>query len=334
MRAALPPLSREEAGARKTLTLGMISNPRSGGNKRGFAKIGAFLIANPQISHREAITPHDLAQALIDFAKQGIDLLIINGGDGTVQAVLTLLYTRKIFDQPPLLALLRAGTTSMLARDVGIDAEPLSALARIRDWALDGKLSTADMDERPILQLNPGDNQPPLCGMFFGAGAIPQGIDLFHQRLNPKGVRGELMPGLILLRLLLAVFRGNEKVLPPTAMNISLNGAAPQQYPCLFTLVTTLERLFLGLRPFWGDENAPLHLTTLETKPRHLLRHLPAILRGRRTRGIIRQNGYISHNAQQVDCAFKGRFTLDGELFDSSGFLRITAVGPAHFLRI
>ncbi|NCP03944.1 MAG: diacylglycerol kinase, partial [Deltaproteobacteria bacterium] len=73
----------------------------------------------PQISHREAVTPHDLAQALVDFAEQGIDLLIINGGDGTVQAVLTLLYTRKIFDQPPLLALLRAGTTSMLARDVG-----------------------------------------------------------------------------------------------------------------------------------------------------------------------------------------------------------------------
>lgn len=331
MKTELPPLPSD---ARKPLILGMISNPRSGGNKRGFAKIGAFLMDNPQILHHEAMTPLEVEQALVDFASHKIDLLIVNGGDGTVQAVLTLLYTRKIFPQPPILALLRAGTTSMLARDAGIDSGSLPALFRIRDWARQGEITPEVLEERPILKIDRGENQSPLCGMFFGVGAIPQGIDLFHQRLNPKGVRGELMPGLILLRLLLAVFTGNEKVLPPTLTNLSLNGAAPQQSRCLFTLVTTLERLFLGLRPFWGDEDAPLHLTTIKTKPRHLLRNLPAILRGRRTKEIIPQNGYTSHNTQQVDCTFNGRFTLDGELFDSPGFLSISAVGPARFLKI
>ncbi len=333
MSAVLPPPAADGSAAGRALTLGMITNPRSGGNKRGFAKISAFLAENPQILHHEAITPLEVEQALVEFAGRSVDLLIVNGGDGTVQAVLTVLYSRQVFDRPPILALLRAGTTSMLARDVGIDAGPLAALIRIRDWARQGKVCPEMLDVRPILKLDRGGNQRPLCGMFFGAGAIPQGIDLFHQRVNPRGVRGELMPGLILMRLLWAVFRGNEKVLPPTEMQLNLHGAASQQYRCLFTLVSTLERLFLGLRPFWGNEEAPLHLTTLETRPRQLLRSLPAVLRGRRTRRNTPQNGYISHNVRQVDCVFKGRFTLDGELFDSPGSLSISAVGPARFLK-
>lgn len=330
----LAPLAAGHSAAGRPLTLGMISNPRSGGNKRGFAKISAFLMENPQILHHEAITPLEVEHALMALADHNIDLLIINGGDGTVQAVLTVLYTRKIFHQPPILALLRAGTTSMLARDVGIDTGSLVALTRILDWARQGEMIPEVLEERPILKIDRGENQPPLCGMFFGAGAIPRGIDLFHQRVNPRGIRGELMPGLILIRLLLAVFSGNENVLPATGMQIGLDGGSSQQHRCLFTLVSTLERLFLGLRPFWGNEDAPLHLTTLETRPRQLLRNLPAVLRGHRSRGNIPQNGYISHNAQRVDCSFKGRFTLDGELFDSPGSLSITAVGPARFLKI
>jgi hypothetical protein len=37
--------------------------------------------------------------------------------------------------------------------------------------------------------------------------------------------------------------------------------AHPQTFDCEIVYVTTLERLVLGLRPYWGDEDAPLRYT-------------------------------------------------------------------------
>jgi hypothetical protein len=142
------------------------------------------------------------------------------------------------------------------------------------------------------------------------------------------------MPGLILARLLLAIFMGNEKLLPPTEVEMRRDDAAMPRMCCLFILVSTLERLFLGLRPYWGEEDAPLHLTAVRSKPRYLLRNLPVVLRGRRTAGVSPENGYLSHNARRITLDFTGRFTLDGELFETASPLTIEAAGPARFLRI
>lgn len=312
----------------------MLTNPRSGGNKKGIDGIRDFLARNPEIHGAEAVTPTDVHAALADLSARNIDLLVVNGGDGTVQAVLTALYGRSPFPRPPLLALLRAGTTSMLARDVGVDGEPLAALAKIHAWCLDRQgRDPGCVHERPVLRVSQDDGTVPVCGMFFGAGAIPQGIDICHGSMNPKKRRGELMPGLILTRLLLAVLAGNDSIVPGTVMAIGLDAKPARNGSYLFAMVSTLERLFLGLHPFWGDEAAPLHFTALKTKPSYLLRNLPFLLRGRRTATATPENGFFSNNAGRITLDFNGRFTLDGEIFEARAPLTIEPAGPARFLK-
>jgi hypothetical protein len=312
----------------------MITNPRSGGNRRGIGEVRRFLAQNPGIHFAEAVTPEDVRGVLGDFSGRSVDLLVVNGGDGTVQSVLTALYGLSIFPRPPLLALLRAGTASMLARDVGVRGEPTAALAKILAWSMDKGRDMSLVHERPVLRVSQeGDNEP-VCGMFFGAGAIPLAIDICHGSMNPNGVRGELMPGLILARHLLAALTGNDKLLPATDIVIRLDESAQWRNSCLFTMVSTLERLFLGLHPFWGRESAPLHFTALKSRPPYLLRNLPFLLWGRRTATATPGNGFFSHNAGRITLDFRGRFTLDGELFEARGPLTIEAAGPAGFLRI
>jgi diacylglycerol kinase (ATP) len=312
----------------------MITNPLSGGNRKGIGEVRRFLSRNPGIHCAEAVTPEDVNAALADFSGRNIDLLVVNGGDGTVQSVLTALYGRALFPRPPILALLRAGTASMLARDVGVAGEPSAGLAKIRAWSMDSGRNGSLIHERPVLRVSQEEGSEPVCGMFFGAGAIPLAIDICHGSMNPNKVRGELMPGLILARHLLAALTGNEKLLPPTGMGIRLDESPGRRNSYLFAIVSTLERLFLGLHPFWGREAAPLHFTALKTKPPHLLRNLPFLLYGRRTATATPGNGYFSHNAGRIALDFRGRFTLDGELFEARGPLTIEAAGPARFLRI
>jgi diacylglycerol kinase (ATP) len=316
------------------ISIGMITNPHSGGNRKGIGEVRRFLAQNPGIHHAEVVTPGEVNGVLADFSARNIDLLIVNGGDGTVQSVLTALYGRALFPRPPVLALLRAGTASMLARDVGVGGEPYAALAKIRAWSMDTGRNRSLVHERALLRVSQDSAAGPICGMFFGAGAIPLAIDICHGSMNPNGVRGELMPGLILTRHLLAALTGNDKLLPATDMGISLDESPGRRNGYLFAMVSTLERLFLGLHPFWGREVAPLHFTALKTKPPYLLRNLPFLLYGRRTATATPENGFFSHNVREMTLDFRGRFTLDGELFEARGPLTIEAAGPARFLRV
>jgi diacylglycerol kinase family enzyme len=323
-------LCSSEDGRR--LQVGVLTNPRSGGNKKGLSEIRSILAQWPDVLHHEEFTPAGMNEALADFARNGVELVIINGGDGTAHATLTAIGRGEIFAKPPLLALLCAGTTSMLPRDVGVPGSAASALSRILRWAKSTDKSLAVLP-RPVLQVQQASKQPALFGMFFGAGAICQGIKLFHSGVNPMGWRGELMPGLTLLRMMLAILCRDHRKVPPLLTKTSLNGQPPQERKDLFVLVSTLERLFLGMRPYWGTEDGPLYYTAVGTESKRLLRVLPSLARGRKNRYTAPENGYFSHNLHEVQLEMDGGFTLDGELYSAEQeVVTIRATDPVMFL--
>jgi diacylglycerol kinase family enzyme len=312
--------------------VGVLTNPRSGGNKKGLGEIHSVLARWPDVLHREAFTPEGMHEVLSEFAENGIELVVVNGGDGTVHAVLTTIGRGKVFAKPPLLALLCAGTTSMLPRDVGIKGPPAEALSCALRWAKSADESLTLLS-RPVLRVQQPSGQPALFGMFFGAGAICQGIKVFHSGVNPMGWRGEIMPGLTLLRMLLAILRKDHNKVPPFLTRTSLDGSAQEERSNLFVLVSTLERLFLGMRPYWGTEDGPLRYTAASSESKYLLRILPSLFRQQKNRHVTAANGYFSHNVRELQLGMAGDFTLDGELYDAEqGPVTISSAGPVMFL--
>ena len=316
----------------RCLRVGLLSNPRSGGNKKGGNGVRTVLAKWPDLMHREAFTPEGVSQALADFAKNSVELIIINGGDGTVHAALTAIGNDQIYSRPPLLALLCAGTTSMLARDVGITGSPATALPRVLEWAKSTN-SSLTVRTRPVMRVLRTSQLPPLFGMFFGAGAICQGIKIFHRRDNPMGWRGELMPAFTMLRLLLAILGKNYEKVVPLLTRTRLNGSPAEQRADLLVLISTLERLFLGMRPYWGKEDGPLRYTAVGVEPKSLLQVLLSLFRSQQSHHATPTNGYFSHNVQEVQLEMAGDFTLDGELYPAGkGPITITSAGTAMFL--
>jgi len=317
--------------------IGLLTNPRSGGNRENRGKVEQVLARYPGTFELEASTPDQIADALVEFASREVALLAINGGDGTVQAVLTNLFRYSDPLNRPLLALLESGTSSMLARDAGLPGSADKALERLLHWAGGGE-GKPELLQRPILKVGQISDPCPFFGMFFGAGAITQGIEVVHQRLNPKGVRGELMPGLVLTRMVLDIAFRRNRFVPPTPIGIGLDDGPIEDDDRLLVLASTLERLFLGLHPYWGREVAPLHFTAVAPSPRYLFRTLPSVLRGRRSSFATPENGYRSHNVHSLRLALTGKYTLDGELFPvaatSDDPLIVTDGGRAGFIRL
>ncbi|MFO7709572.1 MAG: diacylglycerol kinase family protein [Desulfobacterales bacterium] len=317
--------------------LGVISNPLSGANRRrGLADIHRLLAQNPGIRYREVCTAADVASALHEFARTGVDTVAINSGDGTVQAALTSLFVDRPFPSFPLLALLPGGTTNMTSQDLGIVGSRLSGLQRLVGWARHGQ-GGAEILRRPVLRVDNSSHPGPLYGMFIGAAGIYNGIRFFHSRVSRLGLGWGPSHLFIFFRFLLALARRDDALVAPVSMTIRTERADIASRGYWMVLITTLRRVMLGLRPFWNRDGSPLQLAALGARPRHLLRALPPLLRGQRCRWATLANGYLSLPAHEIRLHMCGGFAIDGELFEADaaqGPLLIRDGGPVEFVRI
>ncbi len=61
-----------------------------------------------------------LPRVVAELARAEVELIVIDGGDGTVQAVLSEILRGSVFRAAPQFAVLASGMTNLIAADVGI----------------------------------------------------------------------------------------------------------------------------------------------------------------------------------------------------------------------
>ena len=144
--------------------VGLISNPGSGHNREQFTHIAARIDQCQSIHHIITHSPADIAPALQDLAARNISVLAINGGDGTVSAILGELLEREFFATPPLIAVLPGGTANMNAGDIGVRGSLNKAVVRFCQWS-EGDRETEEIDASP----------------FFSDVTAAAGVDFKHR---------------------------------------------------------------------------------------------------------------------------------------------------------
>ena len=96
--------------------IALLSNPKSTGNLAQLPRIREFCAGHPDIFHYEVEKADQVGTALETIARVRPKMLVINGGDGTVQAALTELYNGGHFGtEPPPVAVLPSGKPSASA---------------------------------------------------------------------------------------------------------------------------------------------------------------------------------------------------------------------------
>ena len=88
------------------------------------------------------------------------------------------------------------------------------------------------------------------------------------------------------------------------------------------------------MRPYWGREQEPLHVTFVRQQRERPLRSLLQLLSGRGN-GLKEQDGYHSCNTNVLELLINDDYIVDGESYRATvqnGPLRITAAGPVTFL--
>ena len=118
--------------------IGVITNPGSHRNKKGLDALRRSVAGQPDLQHVILGNVSEIPDILRDFANREVDLLAVVGGDGTVQATLTSLYTNRQFEHVPTLAVLPGGRTNMIAADAGVRTRRGQGMGGLLDLVRNG----------------------------------------------------------------------------------------------------------------------------------------------------------------------------------------------------
>ncbi len=315
----------------------LLSNPNSTGNRDALPRIRSFCASRPDIFHYEVEDSDHIADALTSIARVKPKVLIINGGDGTVQAALTELYHGGQFGaETPPVAVLPNGKTNLIALDLGSSGDPLVALERIFELA-QGNIAPFIV-ERELIALTEGDHgNRPVLGMFLGGAGLADTILYCRNKIYPWGLPNGLshvIAGIAVFISMIFGVRGKHWPPAPCPVSVSLikDGAVNQTYA--FLIVTTLEKLLLSSRAK-REGVMGLKLLAVDQSSKALLRAVWASIVGKL--GDTQMAGvHVEHGDVIRIESDRSNVILDGETFSAitGRPIVLRATAPVPFLRL
>ncbi len=318
----------------------LLSNPNSTGNKALLPKVRCYCAQNSEIFHYEVEDIGQVARAMEMIARVRPKVLVINGGDGTVQTALTELYHGGHFqDTPPPVAVLPNGKTNLIALDLGAQGDPLVALGHIVEIAR-GDVNTHIVTRELIALSGGGHDQRPVLGMFLGGAGLADIMLYCRHKIYPMGLPNGISHLLTAFAAIFAVLFGfRAKFLPqranPVRISMLRDGELIGSYSVL--IVTTLEKLLLG-----GSAGAKqdgmrgrLKFMAVDQRMGAIIKLIASALFGQlgkyKTNGIHFRDG----DTIRIDGG-RSSVILDGEVFeaDNDHPIILTSTPPVPFLRL
>jgi hypothetical protein len=318
--------------------IALISNPRSTGNLAQLPRIRAFCAEHPDIFHYEVESADQIGEAMRITALVEPTVLAINGGDGTVQAVLTELHNGGHFgDEAPPVAVLPSGKTNLIALDLGAQGDPVKALEKLLAIAR-GDLSPYVVARELIALRHGGDDDRPVIGMFLGGAGLADTMIYCRDKIYPLGLPNGFAHVLTAIAFLVKVFLGMKAdFLPPDPepLQVSVHEKG-SMFTGRFSLlaVTTLDKLLIT-NPFRGDRNGSLKLLAIEQRPSSMIGAIVAHLAGKLGRSYVRGVHFEEADGITIESE-SSSVILDGETFSAERGrpIHLRPAQPLSFVRI
>jgi len=259
------------------------------------------------------------------FAEAAVDLIVIDGGDGTVRDVLTC--GSGVFGESwPPLVVLPSGKTNALAIDLRLG----------QDWSIERALESVRAgqfaERRPMviaMRDNPGAR---VQGFVFGAGVFTASISL-GQTAHKRGAFNAAAVAVTTVGTVFQALVGSRDNIWRRGTRMRLrdaqgalvphsgHGSTDERY---FLFGSTLERLPAGLKPFRGIRER-LRFLVMDNSNLSLVLRMLSVPFGWIGAGAARA-GLHRIGCDELELELDGNFILDGEAFPPGAY-RIS-LGP------
>jgi diacylglycerol kinase (ATP) len=303
--------------------IGIVNNPRSRRNLRDpriAGRLRALLGDDGEVI--DASTPAELARAVARFRAAGIDVLGVNGGDGTAHVVLTA-FARAYGAAPlPRLLPLRGGSMNTVAHGHRIRGRPERILREVLVRRRAGHpLRTV---ERDLLAVS-ADDGPPSYGFIFGTGAVVAFLDAYYA----TGRTSPATAAALVLRAIGSAIAGGpfaEALVQRQRLRVVTDGDEWPDVPYLALVAGATPDIGFGFKAFarCAEQPGSFHAIGLTAGLLPLALSLPRIRRGAPWRRALAQDEVARELVAEGDGI---RFTVDGDLYAARARVRV-GTGP------
>ena len=226
--------------------IGIISNPHSRRNRRYPEQMRrlAYILGRDD-SYELTNRIDDVGDAARQFRDSGIDVLALNGGDGTNHVTLTK-FIEVYGDEPlPKIALLRGGTMNTVSNAIGVKGTPARLLANLVEKYYTNQ--PFETTHRDLLRVT--DESGSRYGFIFGNGVVANFLELYYGT-------GEPSPAVAAKLLAKAVAslpfdsEINRQLFKPFTARVELDEEVWPSRDYTAVLASTVDQIGLGFRPF------------------------------------------------------------------------------------
>lgn len=300
--------------------IGIVTNPHSKLNKRNPERhkvLGYILGQRGQLAVTNSIA--ELESVAAEFKARDVEILAINGGDGTISRTLTA-FIRCYGKEPlPKIAILGGGTINVLRTNLGIHGTPEDVLFRLVEQHSAG----VDFQVKGVRTIEVDGTY----GFMFGDGIVANFLDLFYR--NKTNAAGSI---LLILRLYWASWFNRElfqSVVNTQEYRLNPAQGKPLEGPAAAVMCSTLERMPLGARFFTMLEKNPdkMECISFQLDDSKILWQLPVMLAGTAFRMNFWQQR-ICTGGIAIQAGSHRRYTVDGELFQAKDDIIKVSMGP------
>lgn len=300
--------------------IGIITNPHSKLNKRNpgrAALLGYILGTQGRLEVTNSL--EDLGRVAHEFKERGIEILAINGGDGTISRTLTAFIQEYGPTPLPKIALLRGGTINMLATNLGIAGTPEQVLYRLVEAYSEG----TPFASRKIHTISVEGN----FGFLFGNGAAAAFLKEFYKHKS-----GPLGAFLWCLRVWASSLIGGTlfgRVFQDLDVTLKADTTPSIRHSSVSVLASTVEKMPLGYPLFtrMKADSDGMECCSFTFNAKDAIWQFPLIMLKRQDKPI---NGKMSFVCRELTLEADQPFdyTLDGELFVSQSSRLQIKTGP------
>lgn len=272
-----------------------------------------------------------LAKYVNETAAQNIDTVFIEGGDGTIQGVLTeIILQSDSFKSLPNFVLLPGGMTNLVASNIGLKRPTPKKVTEIVQTPERQKSNSL-----PLLRIDQSENNASHFGFLLSTGALPAATQFCLDEIHTQGIGGSAAVRATLLKVLFGPKEKRAEIMTPTPIQLRMNNNVING-DHLTSVATTLPKLIIGINPFWGTDDGPVHLTFVDPDIRHKFLNIARMFKPKQSRRAIaalERDGFRSWNIEDAIFVHDGPLVLDGEVLPlSKGPIKLSASQPLNFL--
>jgi hypothetical protein len=277
-----------------------------------------------------------LSGQLRELAAENPAALFIEGGDGTLQAVLSAWPGFAQGGGPlPDIAVLPGGSTNLAFKVAGLKRRSAEDIATfVQSYRADGVITRTSL---PALRIESDSLPAPLAGMLLSTGSLARAMVYTQKQIHGDGHRGSLAVAEAAARFVLSP----EAYLDTDGAPLLRPGDFMAESPAFrlqgahaLSLMTTMPYLSLGLKPFWGEASGPIAVTYAQWPISGFRAAFLKIL-ANATGPEMTRHGLTSYRTGSLTFSCSGPVVLDGEVLQipADARIRVSSTRPIRFLR-